>query len=307
MVGCIIFFLYMTWLIRYIKISHFHPKENKRDQLEQINKILKPSGFVYNWKGDYFCSRLDCWQRDMGYCKLYDEAAPFFNMIIDCEPITFSYGGKRWLIELWKGQYGIATGAEIGIYNTKRDDICTEKFEGTLYEKIADDEMLSMSFVLRKNGKVLIRSQGVHWWLSGFKLGEYSMPGFLTMDIRIIFPDLEMVHAFVGGVRELGYGKKEYLVRGRSISLHFENPYSEQTAFRNNALETRVQRENSDNVRLYKSATEKISDTLDKIQFLKSEMPELFNIFLRSLYEKGLFEGFDWQTINANTTGGEDL
>ena len=38
-------------------------------------------------------------------------------MIIDCEPICFMYGGKNWMIELWKGQYGLETGGEIGVYN----------------------------------------------------------------------------------------------------------------------------------------------------------------------------------------------
>mgnify|MGYP000621142798 CR=1 FL=1 len=28
----------------------------------------------------------------------------------------FDYQGKTWLLEFWKGQYGINTGAEIGIY-----------------------------------------------------------------------------------------------------------------------------------------------------------------------------------------------
>ena len=66
-------------------------------------------------------------------------------MIMDCEPVEFSYGGKRWLIELWKGQYGITTGGEIGIYNTKREDIDHEKFKGTFYENIQDDERLLLS------------------------------------------------------------------------------------------------------------------------------------------------------------------
>lgn len=39
-------------------------------------------------------------QRDLGYCKLYDDSAATMDMIIGCEPIYFTYGGKDWLIEL---------------------------------------------------------------------------------------------------------------------------------------------------------------------------------------------------------------
>ena len=44
--------------------------------------------------------------------------APRFQMVTQFEPIYFDYDGKTWLIEFWKGQYGINTGAEIGIYHT---------------------------------------------------------------------------------------------------------------------------------------------------------------------------------------------
>ena len=42
--------------------------------------------------------------------------APRFQMVFDALPVYFDYQKKTWLIEFWKGQYGINTGAEIGIY-----------------------------------------------------------------------------------------------------------------------------------------------------------------------------------------------
>ena len=56
-------------------------------------------------------------QRYFGYAYAYDAAALAMNAIIDCEPIFFDYAGKTWMIELWKGQYGLETGCEIGVYN----------------------------------------------------------------------------------------------------------------------------------------------------------------------------------------------
>ena len=125
----LILILGIVWLIR---TRHFRPNPDKAQQQNALNNDLKDSGFAYHLMDDYFYSRMDCWQREVGYCRLYDEGAPFFNMIFDAEPITFSYGGKRWLIELWKGQYGITTGAEIGIYNTTLEDLDTDRFRLSL-------------------------------------------------------------------------------------------------------------------------------------------------------------------------------
>ena len=118
----------LVFLIWRIRSRRFRPDSNKLNQLNELNADLEETGFAYELKGDYFYSLMNCWQRKVGYCQLYDEAAPLFNMIMDCEPVTFSYAGKRWLIELWKGQYGITTGAEIGIYHTEQDDIDSDKF-----------------------------------------------------------------------------------------------------------------------------------------------------------------------------------
>lgn len=127
----------VVWLIR---VRRFRPTEDKQKQKDMLNADLEAAGFAYEPRGDYFYSRMYCWQRKTGYCRLYDEGASLFNMIMDCEPVTFSYGGKRWLIELWKGQYGITTGGEIGVYNTHLEDIHTSRFTGTFYENISDAE-----------------------------------------------------------------------------------------------------------------------------------------------------------------------
>ena len=54
-----------------------------------INETLESAGFAYDPKKDIFYSTMDCWQRKMGYCKLFDKGSPLFNMVIDCEPIPF--------------------------------------------------------------------------------------------------------------------------------------------------------------------------------------------------------------------------
>ena len=289
--AAIILVLGSVWLIRIIR---FRPNPNKLEQQRQLNEDLAPAGFAYALKGDYFYSLRNCWQRGVGYCRLYDEGSPFFNMIMDCEPVTFSYGGKRWLIELWKGQYGITTGAEIGIYNTSREDIRSEKFTGTFYEAISDSEQMELAFVLRKNGKVLLKRSGLHWWLTGFKLGEFSTTDSLTMDARIRFPNRTMCRAFVNSLRQIGYQKREFSVRFNTVSIHYTRPHTIQPVTQDGVQESVVQLANENNCRLYRTVTAPYSDTLDKLEYLRAFAPDLYEFMMNSLYGKGFFAAFEW-------------
>lgn len=285
LVGLIIFF---------IRSKRFQPNPKKLEQQTQLNSDLEPAGFAYDLRGDYFYSLMNCWQREMGYCRLYDEGAALFNMIMDCEPVTFSYGGKRWLIELWKGQYGITTGAEIGIYNTVKEDINHEKFQGTFYEAIRNEERLPLSFVLKRNGREVFRRSAVHWWLTGFKLGEYSSPSSLTLDAKITFPNKEMCAAFLDGLKRIGYTHQEFSVRRKTVTIHYTKPHTKQPTSRNKVQETFVQQTNENNCRLFEFTTADYSDTLDKLEYAKAVAPELYQLFFHSLYARGFYEAFDW-------------
>lgn len=280
----------VVWQVR---TRNFRPTADKNQQRDKLNASLEPTGFAYDLEGDYFYALMNSWQREMGYCRLYDEGAPLFNMIMDCEPVTFSYGGKRWLIELWKGQYGITTGAEIGIYNTSREDIDTEKFKGTFYESAADEERLQMSFVLKRKGRKIISRNELHWWLTGFKLGKFSKTSSLTMNAKITFPNKEMCAAFVGGLYNIGYRRREFSVKYTTVTVHFRKPHTPQPISQINQRFL-VQMANKNNCALYNLTTAKYSDTMDKIEYIEAAVPELYQFFLHSLYARGLYEAFEW-------------
>lgn len=290
----IIVIILLFLLIWRIRARRFKPNPNKLAQQSQLNSDLEPAGFAYDLQGDYFYSLMNCWQRSMGYCRLYDEGAPLFNMVMDCEPITFSYAGKRWLIELWKGQYGITTGGEIGIYNTNQADIISEKFTGTFYENIRNEEMMPISFILRKNGKEVLRRSELHWWLTGFKLGQFSSPDSLTMEAKITFPNREMCNAFIEGLRNAGYQRKEFSSHRTTVTIQYTKPHTTQPLSRNKVQDAIVQQTNENNCKLLEFAIPNHLDTLDQMEFIKTTMPELYHLFLHSLYAKGFFEAFDW-------------
>ena len=143
----IFIFLIILFLCAFLTYRKFL-KENllpapASSRLENLNQFLLPTGFQYNSANDYFYAAMDCWQRSCGYCRLYDESDASFSMVIDSEPIYFDYGGRRWLIEFWKGQYGMTAGAEVGIYATDKKDLhIPGVFDGPFFEAVSDEELL---------------------------------------------------------------------------------------------------------------------------------------------------------------------
>lgn len=194
------------------------------DKVSKINEISVPLGFSYVCGADIFTSTLDAWQREFGYHMLFDKLAWRFQMIFDCEPIYFYYDNRTWLIEFWKGQYGLNTGAEIGIYYADKI-VSKEDLASTLFHCAADKDMLSFSFTLTRYGKTLVSIKQKHWWLTVFDTGVFSSPDALTMQIGISFPDYAMLHAFLLGMKEAGYDMNTVHVRGLLVSFQFDTPH----------------------------------------------------------------------------------
>lgn len=198
-----------------------------------IEQIIGLAGFEYDSLQDIFVSKMDCWQRDFGYCEFYDEAAARLSMIIDCEPIVFEYLGKKWLIEFWKGQYGLTCGCEVGIYAANdKTWALPELFFDDFFEKIDDSEMMQISFTLLKDGEPAFSRSGIHWWLTGFSLGMFSPPNELTMLASITFYNREMRDAFLDALIEKGYTRSKLRVLGNTVRVEFSNPYSQQPSTR---------------------------------------------------------------------------
>ena len=193
-------------------------KRCDQEKMRDINQALEPFGFAYHFRKDIFYSLEDSWQREFGYGKIYDEMAPTMNMMIDSEPIYFDYGGRHWMIEFWKGQYGVTTGAEVGIY--VEEDRGNERHpEKIFYKCVSEEEELPISMILYKNGKRLFQREKRHWWLTGFKLGEFSWPGELMLEVSLTFPHLDMLEAFLEGCYRAGYQPEDLHVSQGIVSI----------------------------------------------------------------------------------------
>ena len=250
---------------------------------DPIDDLIKIFGYTYDPKQDIFYTTMYAWQRKLGYCTLFDEAAAVFSMIIDCEPIYFEYDNKRWFIGLWKGQYGMTTGGEIGIYSTNMPNInIPGVINGAFYRSVADTDRLQMSYTLNKNGVPLLTREDRHWWLAGFKLGEFSEPSELTMDINITLKDEIMRSAFVSGLKSAGYLDSEILVNENTVSLEFDKPRSPQPITRTIKTDWAIQRKNELLCILYRDITKPYFNSLDKIKAVQKQAPEIYRL-VRSL------------------------
>nr|WP_318684349.1 DUF4474 domain-containing protein [uncultured Acetatifactor sp.] len=245
----------------------------------KLNKALSVFGFCYNGCDDTIDSDMYCWQRRMGYCRFYDEAAPAMNMVFDCEPVYFNYGGKRYLLEVWKGQYGCTTGAEIGLY-VYRGSACLPPQE-LFYECANDEERLPMRFVLYRDGEPILRRSCIHWWLTGFIVGMFSECSRLSMVVGIGFPNRQMCRAFYEGLRRTGYGPSQIRVEQTWVYFTFDRPRSRQPGFYSSRYLRKINRRNRRNCRRYCRATRPFRSTLDRISYLAFCFPVLYRTLLR--------------------------
>lgn len=221
-----IFFLVVLF---FFCINHWRRKKIIRkvcgmcmnEKCELLDELLSPFGYAYVPSQDIFTSRVDAWQRDLGYCAFYDKAAARLNMVFDSLPVYFDYQGRTWLIEFWKGQYGINTGGEIGVYCADR--ILEEKeLKRTLFRSVSDEEMPRLSFSLYRKEQTLAKLCARHWWLTAFKAGCFSSPADLCLHACVTFPSSCMAKAFASGLMDAGYDYCDICIRCQTVSFTFD-------------------------------------------------------------------------------------
>ena len=283
---CIIFIIIIIlvlllyrWIIQRKEAIDNVLKRTDEEKIKDINDALELYGFLYDKNNDIICSNMYPWQREVGYCKLYDDTAPFINMIIDSEPIYFEYDNRRWLIEIWKGQYGMTTGGEIGIYVSETDDIDIPGiFSGTFFKAVSDEELLNMSFNLKMNGEDLFQRHDYHWWLTGFDVGVFSSPNNLSMEVMLSFPNSNMKNAFLNGLKRIGYKEDEIEIINNRIYFNFDKPKSTQSYSRYKLITPFIQFMNKIYCEIYNLITKDFVRTIDKIDFLRLYYPNLFKL-----------------------------
>ncbi len=171
------------------------------------------AGFKYSMTDKVFYTAEDAWQRNFGFEETYDNFAGAGAISYDTIRVKFNYQGNEWMIQFWKGQYGLVLiGAEVGLYNRKENATAS-----SYYDCVTDEEKLNMSMkVYRQNAEnqnkydlLFKRSPSKTWWLTGFTPGTLSAGSYvvsedatkkLMVQVTFNFDTPEQAQAFIGGL-----------------------------------------------------------------------------------------------------------
>lgn len=172
------------------------------------------AGYKFNSDGNYYFTADDPWQRNFGYNQAFDTAAPFVSIYMDTMRAKFRYGNKDWMIQFWKGQYGLAfVGSEIGVYTKPLDR------EVEHYDAASNEEALYMSCTCYRDGEVIFsREYGKYWWCTGFipgQLDNFSDRSEIAVKCRITMKDSNMLLGFVNALKS----KPNNLVEGKHFAV----------------------------------------------------------------------------------------
>lgn len=197
--------------------------------------------YQYSYVDDYYYTNdKEAWQYNFGFGKIYDIASPYLLLEYDYIRVFFTYAGKDWMLQMWKGQYGmIFYGGEIGIYNRPHTD--DGMSEWTFFNCPAEEDWLNMEMTLWHQEidgtwtREFTREYEKYWWCTGFKNGHLRQEepaDELRLEGRITFLDEEMTHLVADGLRECGFkdasaknsiGLDEIYVDGCDINFVWQN------------------------------------------------------------------------------------
>jgi hypothetical protein len=173
-------------------------------------------GFKYSTKDKVFITAEDAWQRNFGFEVTYDTVSGLGAISYDTTRIYFTYGGLEWMVQLWKGQYGLVfIGSEVGVYHRPEGSSAS-----TYYQCATDTNKLNMSMnVYRRESSssntfkfLFKRSPATTWWLTGFTPGTLQAGTYvvdedhtknLKVEVTINFKDAEMAQAFMAGLKNV--------------------------------------------------------------------------------------------------------
>ncbi len=199
--------------------------------LKDLLKDHQVLSYQYSYTDDYYYTNdKDAWQHNFGFGKIYDLFAPYLLLEYDYIRIFFTHENKDWMLQMWKGQYGmIFYGSEIGIYNKESSDKGINDW--TFFECPSEEDWLGMEMTLwheQLDGswkREFTREYDKYWWCTGFKNGHLRQEepaDELRVEGRITLKDEEMTRLVVEGLKECGFG-----VSTSKESLSIDRLYTE--------------------------------------------------------------------------------
>ena len=182
------------------------------------NRGLVSTGFNCDIYDLLVYAPVNAWMRQYGFCLFYDffcYTSPDWMWNYVTRRFKFDYDGREWMIQIWKGNYLVTNGGEIGVYNRDSRKV------GSYYDCVGDADMLEMSMkILHGEEEILSLDPARHWWINGFKMGwELYDPDSLTMDATITLKDAQMCEAFCNAIDNNYRHDVRYTVEDLTVHL----------------------------------------------------------------------------------------
>ncbi len=244
-----------------------------------LNDLIEPFGYCYDPCWDIISSRNDAWQRQAGYTAVFDDAAACFNMVFDHLPVYFNHAGRTWLIEFWKGQYGINTGAETGVYCSDRL-LSEDELPAAHFDAVSDRDMLPLSFCLIRKNQSLAHVSKKTWWLTAFCMGQFTKPAELTLNVSIRFPCREMMQSFLNTLCQINIPEANIRVCGGNIRFSFCGSVKSTAPLLKRLIRCWAQFWNRFYCRVYLTLTRHFTITADRLLYLYYLLPFAFRRML---------------------------
>lgn len=292
MFGILVFLLLLSWPVEFWRRKRDICKVKAlcaEEKFQILDDLIAPFGYAYVPAQDVFTARVDAWQREFGYRAFYDEMAANLHMVFDCLPVYFDYQGRTWLIEFWKGQYGINTGCEIGVYRAERV-LAAEELRYARFESVGDREIPNLSMTFSKidmDGKtskchILAKLHARHWWLAAFRMGCFSWPDALALCATVTLLSDEMAEAFLRGLLNAGCRRTDIHRCRCKVSFSFLGTESPRKQGGLRRIRARVsQWENHLGCKLYLWLTRPFASSVDRLLYLYYHLPFAFRKWLR--------------------------
>lgn len=216
--------------------------ENIVNSYLETNHVLSYQ-YSYDYGGYYYANDKKSWQENFGFARVYDYVAPYVGMEYDYIRVFFTYDDEDFMVQLWKGQYGLFYGGEIGIYNRDADGLDTAPF--TFYNAASERYWPTMDMSVyhqKKEGDIpadyellFRRPVDKYWWCTGFVPGtlrDYEPADELRIEATVTFNDSAMASLFADGLRDCGFtrcvskddmGIDSYCQNGADVTVSWQS------------------------------------------------------------------------------------
>lgn len=213
-------YVYVTYSDGYVEKLHPNITINfETGECHGPNGIgMFQTGFDFNAKDYVVTAPIYCWMRDFGFCIEYDWLCYLLPVYrYETRRFRFEYGEKEWMVQMWKGNYLITNGGEVGIYYRDKN-----KF-GSYYDTVSDEYMIPMTLKIIHKDETLVDVEQFHWWVNGFRLANNNLyhPRYLTLESTLHFENEAGVYD-AGFVEAFANAVKKELHRDVSCSVDYE-------------------------------------------------------------------------------------